>query len=118
MATRGVVRSERFGRSYSLTWEGLLSGDDGQAASIPGASDKAVHVFGTFGGTSVAMEGSNEVTPSNWAALHDANGDAIAISALGAEVIVENMRHIRPNLTGGNGTTDISVIVLAKSTAS
>jgi hypothetical protein len=71
--------------------------------------------MGTLGGATITIQGSNELTPTNWATLHDVNGDDLAFTAAGMQVIAENVTHIRPLLSGGAGS-DVDVIMLARST--
>lgn len=94
------------------TWTGLANGNTGDSISCARWSDKTVQVGGTFGaGGSVTMQGSNDGT--NWATLHNAQGNAITATTATMELIAENPRYIRPNVTAGDGTTAMSVIILA-----
>ena len=111
-----ATRTEAAGRTYRFVWETLTESIlDGGAVSIPGASDRSVQVMGTFGGTTVTIQGSNERTPTVWATLHDVNGDALTFTSAGIEVVAENTTHIRPLLAGGAGV-DVDVIMLVRST--
>jgi hypothetical protein len=108
---------------YETKWEGLNTIDqDGDPIEFPGAAERSVHVFGTFDGMTVTLEGSNEpgvdgAAPvgANWAALHDVVGDAISFTTKGVAVIAENVRWIRPVSTGGT-SPDVDVILLSKAT--
>ncbi len=102
-----------------VTWSGLLqsSTDDGTPFKSPGWSDRSVQVLGTLGtGGSVRMEGSNVATPgaSDWATLTDPQGNALDIASLKIEQISELTLWIRPRITAGDGTTNLSVILLAR----
>ena len=114
MATRTVaVVDNDFPNCFTATWTGLLqsSSDVGEALEYPHMSDKTVQLSGTLGtGGAITMQGSNDGT--NWASLTDPQGNAIVLSAIGAmEQIMECPRYIRPNVTAGNGTTNLTVIV-------
>ena len=103
-----------------IIWEQMTETDNvGLGSSIPGASDRSVHVLGTIGVATVLIEGSNVLVPStdtDWWTLHDENGDLLSFtSADDGHAISENSLHIRPRITGGSGT-DVDVILLSRST--
>jgi len=91
-------------------WETLLNTDVGSAHRQPGWAIRHVQVTGTFGGATVTMQGSHDGT--NWATLNDLQGDPITISAAGITSIQESTLQIRPNVTGGDGTTDLDVALI------
>lgn len=117
MATINFVRSDTEGRTHHIVWSNMGNSDEGQAISIPGAADMSVHVYGTVGGATVNIEGSNEkVVTSEWAQLHDANGDDLSWTVIDKmEVVAENSVWIRPKTVGGS-TTDVTVAILFRST--
>ena len=120
MATRGFIRSDVSGRVHRFTWAGLLNGDDGALVSIPGASDMSVQVFGTFGsGGIIIIEGSLELldpAPTNFFTLRDGGDNLISFTAADGEMVGPLAVAIRPNVTAGDGTTDLTMILLARST--
>lgn len=96
-----------------ITWTGLLNGDQGDSLEIPGGPDKTVTIQGTFGvGGSCTIEGSNDGT--TWFPCTDLQANAITKTSAAMEMIVENPRYIRPNVTAGDGTTNLSVLICAK----
>lgn len=96
-----------------VTWTGLLNGDTGAPVSRTDFPDRTVQIVGTFGvGGSVNFEGSNDGT--NWAILTDPQGNAITKTAAGMEVVTETPRYVRPNVTAGDGTTSLTVIMFAR----
>lgn len=100
-------------QSSYITWSGLLNGDDGDAIEIAGAPDKTVTITGTFGvGGTCSIQGSNNGT--TWLVLTDPQGNAITKTADSIEVILESPRFIRPIVTAGDGTTNLTVIICAK----
>lgn len=104
---------------YEVRWEGLATGDVGDAASLPFASDKSIHVVGTFaGGTTVTLQGSNdaEPTPSVWSTLNDAQGNPLTFTSARIEQLVENPKFIRPSVAGG-AADDVDVNLICKRTA-
>lgn len=100
-------------------WASLKNGDTGEPLLWPAYADKSVHVKGTFGaGGSLQLEGSNDVdvTP-DWVVLRDPRAGSNKLTftvAAGADIqqIMENTYFIRPNVTAGDGTTDLTVTVL------
>jgi len=95
-----------------VTWTPLANGDTGNAMQTGAWRDASVQVQGTFGtGGSVTFQGSNDGT--NWFALTDPQGNAITKTADALEQISEISRYVRPNVTAGDGTTALTVIVFA-----
>jgi hypothetical protein len=96
-----------------ITWTGLANGDTGSPYEGADFADRTMQVSGTFGaGGSVNLEGGND--NATWAILTDPQGTAITKTAAGLEVIEENPRYIRPNVTAGDGTTSLTVTVWAR----
>ena len=125
MAEIAVVGpTEQEGTTYTHTWDNLLNGDDGERIKIPGAADRTVHVYvgaGAFGvGGSIQIEGSNKADPTvdaDWVVLTDLqDADLIFTGTDAIEVIAEAPLWIRPHVTAGDGTTDLSVTILSRGT--
>ncbi len=116
MTTIAADRTQGGGSTYRHVWAGLANGDDGAPVTIPGAPDRTVQVFGTFGaGGTIVFEGTLEAVPVNWFPLVDPQGNAISFGAAGGELVLELVAHIRPRVTAGDGTTDITAIVFSGS---
>jgi len=99
--------------STLYSWSGLLNGDDGEPMSRTDFPDRTVQILGTFGaGGSVSIEGSNN--GSDWVVLTDPQGNSISKTTGSMEMVAETPRYIRPRVTAGDGTTDITVIVFAR----
>jgi hypothetical protein len=80
---------------------------------MPGFADRAVQIRGTFGaGGTVVIEGTIDGT--NYITLTDPQGNAISKTADSIESISEIVKLIRPRVTAGDGTTAISVTLLAR----
>ncbi len=72
---------------------------------------RAVLVSGTFGaGGSITMQGSNDGT--DWFALTDDANVALTFTAAGGDKANQNYRLVRPNVTAGDGTTNLTVRAL------
>ncbi len=100
--------------TVEVLWETLTTTNrPGAGVAIAKFPDKTVQVLGTFGSSaSIAIEGSND-GGTTWAACHDITGTVIALTAAGLVLVVESPKLIRPNLTSGNGSTDIDVYLIA-----
>lgn len=112
MATVGVTIAERPAQSFLATWQGMATGDVGEPVDYVGHADRTVQVVGTFGGASVALEGS--LDGSNWSTLSDAQGNAINFTAAGIEAVTEMVLYIRPKVTGGTGTSVTVMLMMRK----
>lgn len=94
------------GSCYLVTWTAVTSAssDTCAAVSFPQYPDRSIQVSGTFGGASVAVQGSNDGT--NFCSLFDPSSTVIAIVAATAmKAVLENAVFIRPLVTGGTGQT-------------
>jgi len=93
-----------------VTWTGLANGDTGALVEGVDYADRTVQISGTFGtGGSVTIEGSND--GATFAPLTDPQGNAITKTAAGLEVIEEGPRYVRPNVTAGDGATNLPVMI-------
>ena len=91
------------GSTLLVTWTPVTEADSCGAISLPEYSDKSVQVAGTFGGTSIAVQGSNDGT--NFASLNDPTQTVIAITAAKVQAVLENTVVIQPVRTGGSSTS-------------
>ena len=114
MATVTVDKSEIEGGAFLATWSAMALTDEGSRVAFAGASDRTVQVVGTFGtGGSVEIEGSNDGI--NWAPLTDPRGNLLIFSGSKIEAVSELTRYLRPRITGGDGTTALTVTLLMRS---
>jgi hypothetical protein len=112
---------------HIVTWTGLLNTDTGAPYVAPDKSEKSVQVFGTFGvGGNLRMEGANAQaytsSPSGataasptYATLTDPTQTAINMAAAGVKEILENTTAVRPNITAGDGSTNLTVVMTVRS---
>lgn len=114
MAVRDGKVAMQDDKTVIVTWTGLLNGDTGKPVNIARFPDKTIQVTGTFGaGGDVDMQGSNLTTPV-WGQLHDApGGTIISIGDNLPLTIAESPLLIRPDVAGGDGTTDLTVTIVA-----
>lgn len=110
----GVTNTD--GNVRIVSWPTMANGDTGQPYVAPHFHDASVHAYGTPGaGLNVRIQGTNEVAaaPSNWATLNDATQTALNMSSLPIlRQILENPYQVRPNITAGDGTTSVTVVIL------
>ena len=117
MPTRSFTRDDAQGKTFRITWTDLLNGDDGEPISFPGAGDFTVHAFGNFtGGGTVILEGTCTAAASNFFNMKDAQGNNLSFTAADGELVSEVVTHIRPRVTAGGGSTNITVVLLMRST--
>lgn len=115
MATVARTTARVVGSTLRVTWTGLTTTDtDGDPIDAPDHVFKEVQVFGTFGaGGTVQIQGSlNEGT--TWAPLNDPQGNALNIAAAAIERVQESTARVRPLVTGGDGTTSLTVVMILK----
>lgn len=88
-----------------VIWTPITSADTATAYTIGGFGGElaSVQVTGTFGGTTVTLQGSNDGT--NYATLKDRSGTAISLSAAGVVDLSTAVLYIKPVCTGGAGYT-------------
>ncbi len=116
MAVRAGL-CERVGRrTVKVTWTGLLNGDTGAWVTLRGMTDKTVQVKGTWGtGGSLSMEGSND--GSTAFVVNDTRGETNPATLTAASTAIltlaEHGAAIRPNVTAGDGTTNLTLILTA-----
>ncbi len=104
-----VVNSDKTVRIF---WENLVNGDTGAPVLVARYPDKTVQVIGTFGsGGDVDIDGSPDNT--TWGQLTDPQGTVISIQDNLPLVIAESPLWIRPEVTAGDGTTDLDVTIIA-----
>jgi hypothetical protein len=114
MASVDPVVTEGPASTFVVSWA-LGAGDVGVPVAFPGAADRTVQMIGTFGGATVAMQGTLEATPTTWLPVTDAQGNAISATANALEAITELVRWIRPIVTGGTGTA-VTILLLMRTT--
>jgi len=98
------------------TWPAMPNGETGQPIELANFADRSVQVVGTFGVNGcVRIEGSIDGTA--YAPLTDPQGNSLDILGAKIEAVSEVVRWIRPRVTGGDGTTSLTVTMLLKGAA-
>lgn len=104
--SRGVLR---------ITWANLANGDTGAWFDVGSYGDVSLQVFGTLGvGGNLRVQGTNEGTAANPTTLNDPQGNALDIAVAKMEQKLEVSGQIRPNITAGDGTTDLTMVMHCK----
>jgi hypothetical protein len=113
--------SSQDGSCQSIVWTPLTTTNlDGSAVRAIEYADKTFQVDGTFGATAtVTLQGSNdETSPANWYPLTKAGtGTSAAFTTSGGAGMTsvnEDPIWVRPLLSGGDGTTSLSVRLAAR----
>lgn len=114
-----AVRAATFDRTSSkdgsvilVTWTGLTQATSDSGAPIQEAwrGEKTFQVFGTFGASgNVVIEGSNDGT--NWSPLSNRQGTNMNFTTAGFNRSQDQPIFVRPRVTNGDGTTNLSVTV-------
>jgi hypothetical protein len=100
-------------KAAEVRWGPMANGDDGNAVEMVEYADRSIQVIGTFGaGGSIALQGSND--GSNWTTLNDPQGLPLDISSSKIESIQELARFMRPLVTGGDGSTSLTVYLIIR----
>lgn len=114
------LRPEGYGGSdvMLIRWTPLTTANsDGDWIAIPQHRDITVQVFGTFGaGGTITMQGTNEVVASPTApfTMLDSATAVLTFTAAAGKQAVTSPHRIRPLLSGGDGTTSLTVIVACR----
>ena len=99
-----------------ITW--VLTNTDADGAPVgkhwADHADRNVQVLGTFGGATVAMQGSND-GGTTYFTLDDPQGTDLSFSAAGGKAVSEVPQLTRPLLTGGAASSVTVAMVLRRS---
>lgn len=89
------------------SWSGVAAGDSCTPIRLGVYSDRTVQVEGTFGGATVAIQGSNDDV--HYHTLTDPQGNALSFSAGGLETVMELPYFLKPTVSAGDGTTNLTI---------
>lgn len=119
MAVRTPVVSnvlQDAGAVISVLYTGLLNGDSGSvidSANWGNHSDRSIEVFGTFGaGGTLVWEGCND--GATFQTLDDPSSTPLSFTAAKTKEVLEISQQQRPRVTGGDGTTNLTVAVIMR----
>lgn len=113
-----------------VTWGPMVLNDTGKPFVCPHRADKCIQVYGTFGAAGNAkMRGSNNQiydtakgalsggSAPTWATLNDPQANALDFTAAKIEGVLENPNAISPQISAGDGTTSLTVVMVISSPA-
>lgn len=105
MATKPLTQNfESFSKTVTAIWEDLAKNDEGEVLTLLG-NKTSVQAIGTFSGSTITMEGSNDGV--NWSNLNDeaVPGNVCSFTAAGFKGVLQTVKYIRPKVTGGTATS-------------
>lgn len=109
-----------YGHVWAVVWTPITNADTCGPIQLSGAADRSMQVFGTFGASSCAVQGSNEVSNdsaaiTHFVALHDGQGNTIAMTTPDKIIAVAEVTNwIKPVVTGGDGTQTLTVSMVCR----
>lgn len=107
--SKGIQRGDIFG-----SWE-LSASDTAAPLVCPRYNDKSVHIFGTWGGATVSLQASNDPDLATFGDAYDPEGTVISQTSNNKPwVIFPNVFAIKPVISGGDGTTDLKVVIIGR----
>lgn len=95
------------GGAVLVTWTGLTPGDTGQPFGGPLYGDRTVQFGGTFGASTVILEGSND--GATYRTLTDPQGNALSATSAAMEQVMETPRWSRPSVSAGAGSITVTM---------
>lgn len=105
------IRPTRRGTMIAtITMDG---GDTSTDINMQDFPDKTIHIFGTFGNSTVSLVGLND-TDGNGQVLHRTDDPTATFSAVGAELmahVIENPYIFRASASAGTGT-DLTISIV------
>ena len=105
--------SKRDGSVILVVWEALTSSNNnGSLVELVEWADRTVQVIGTFDSATLLLQGSNNGLI--WATLSDAASSPLSFTSAGLSEILEVPRYVRPSTSGGGGSQDIDVLLVAR----
>lgn len=97
-----------------VSWALMALNDTGAPFNFTAWVDRSVQVTGTFGAAgNMRWQGSND-GGANYAVLSDPQGTALNLTAANFKQVTEIAEMQRPNITGGDGTTSLTVTLIAR----
>lgn len=113
MATITPVASSIEGTIQTITWTGVSTADTMTGILLRNACGAigCMQVSGTFGGSTVTLQGSNDAT--NYYPITDAAGNDIAVTVAGLVEFSTAAAYIKPASAGGVAD-DVTVVVVLR----
>ncbi len=112
MATITPTNTPKPGGCVQTLWETVTESDSAAVLELPGASDRTVHFYGTWGSATGVLQGTLDGT--NFFTCHDGVGAEISMTTNGVAFVAENCLQYRPSFSGGSGQ-DVDVLMFCHS---
>lgn len=113
MATITPVMTRPNDDAIKVTWSAIANGDTIQAFhGFSEYADRSVQVGGTIDSSTVVIQGSNDGT--TFATLNDPLGNALSFTSAGLKAILEYVEFIKIATSGGGGSQNVDVTLIAK----
>lgn len=96
-------------RVFVTTWTPVTNADTCEAIRHSSVRDRCLQVLGTFDSATVALHGSNDGT--NYAALKDAGGSAIGLTAAGIVQVQQIPVWVKPVISGGGASQSLTIVL-------
>lgn len=106
-----AAQSKYNGDAVVSSWPAMAAGDVGEATTYSTHGDRTAQISGTFGGTTVTIEGSLDGV--SWFTLTDPTNASISVTAAALLGVTEATKYIRPRCTGGTGVA-VTVSVFSR----
>jgi len=101
-------------RASVILWANMKSGDVGRSLDISNQSDRTIQVTGTFSGASATLKGSNNPGPSPlYDTLRDPFNSLLVFTGEDLKQILEVPHRVRPEISGGDLNTNLTVRICA-----
>ena len=96
-----------------ISWTPVTEADTAAPIAFNGSESAMIgfQVFGTFGGATATLQGSNDGT--NWVTLTDMTGSALGHTSAGGADFTASFLYFRPSFSGGTGQS-LSVLLATK----
>ena len=105
-----VVTLDETAKIRRITWTLTNADPTGDAVSYTDFADRSVQATGTFGGSTITIEGSNDGT--TYATLTDNQNTAVTFTVPSIQSIEDLTLLIRPVLSGGAGSTVVVTLLV------
>lgn len=99
--------------AFVTQWVNMPANETGAPRACSQYVDKSAHVVGVLDGATVSIEGSHDGV--NWAPLTDVLGNTLSFTTSNRiKQIAEITQFVRPVVTGGGASADVTVYILFK----
>lgn len=102
-----------------ITWR-MFAGDTARAYQVPLFPTRSVQIDGTPSGATVAIQGTlypKGVSPETFVNLSDSSGGTLTGLSTGLKGMRDHVVQVKPVLTGGDASTDLTIQVFASTVA-